>query len=204
MATAKKEIRAYGVRALLASHPDVRRLKKSNPPSIHGTKHWPSAWLLMSYLKRHPVTRGARVMEIGAGWGLTSVFCAKSFGADVTAVDLDPEVFPYLKLHADVNGTRVDGLQRDFDMITARFLRGLDLLIGSDICFWDVMIGQLTRLIQRAVRAGVGRVLIADPGRSPFESVAEYFVSRELGQVVDWTATRPRRITGRILVVETR
>ena len=202
MATAKKEIRAYGVRALLASHPDVRRLKKSSAPSIHGNKNWPSAWLLMDYLKKHPVPLAARVMEIGAGWGLTSVFCAKTFEADVTAVDLDPEVFPYLKLHADVNGTQVTSLQRDFDMLTARYLRGLDLLLGSDICFWDIMIGQLTRLIHRAQRAGVGRILIADPGRSPFEAVAEHFVSRDLGQVVDWTTTRPRQISGRILVVE--
>lgn len=201
MATATKEISAYGVRALLSSHPDVRRLKRSNAPSIHGTKHWPSAWLVMSYLKMNPVPQGARVMEIGAGWGLTSVFCAKTFDADVTAVDLDPEVFPYLKLHADANKTRVAGLQRDFDMLTARYLRGLDLLVGSDICFWDVMIGQLTRLIQRARRAGVGRILIADPGRSPFESVAEHFVTRRLGEVVDWTTTKPRKIAGRILVV---
>jgi predicted nicotinamide N-methyase len=202
MATAKKEIRAFGVTALLSGHPEVRRLKRSSTPSIHGTKHWPSSWIMMSYLRKHPMERGVHVMEVGAGWGLTGVFCARTFGARVTAVDLDPEVFPYLELHAAINKTHVETLELDFDRLTSRYLKGVDVLIGSDICFWDAMIGQLRRLILRALRAGVGRVLIADPGRSPFESVAGYFVGRGMAELVDWSTRSPRPIHGRILVVD--
>ena len=77
----------------------------------------------------------------------------------------------------------------------------VDVLLGSDICFWDSMIGPLRRLLVRAVRAGVIRILIADPGRSPFEAVSGYFQRRGLGRVVDWSTRTPRRISGRILVI---
>jgi predicted nicotinamide N-methyase len=201
MAADKKEIRAFRVRALLSHHPAVRRLKKNSTPSVHGNKHWPSAWMLMSYLRKNPLPLGARVMEIGAGWGLTGIYCARVFDAEVTAVDLDPEVFPYLQLHAEVNRVEVEFLQLDFDRITGRHLQKVDILIGSDICFWDSMIGPMRRLLTRAIRAGVIRILIADPGRSPFEAVAGYFVRRNLGTIVDWTTRSPRIIKGRILVI---
>ena len=202
MAVERKEIRAYGVRALLSSHPEVRRLKRHAAPSVHGTKHWPSSWLLMDYLKRTGLMRQARVIEIGAGWGLLSVFCAKAFDARVTAVDLDPDVFPFLRLHAKVNGIEVEELQLEFDKIAVRHLRGVDLLVGSDICFWDAMVGPLRRLIRRALRAGVGQILLADPGRGPFEVVAGELADSGRGAVFDWTAKRPRSISGRILRID--
>jgi hypothetical protein len=43
--------------------------------------------------------------------------------------------------------------------------------------------------------------LIADPGRPPFEEVAEYFADKKAGEILDWTARRPRRTEGRILKI---
>jgi predicted nicotinamide N-methyase len=140
-------------------------------------------------------------MEVGCGWGLASVYCAKIHRAHVTAVDLDAEVFPYVRLHAEVNGTRIKGLHAGFAELTARHLRRVDILIGSDICFWDELREQLRMLILRALGAGVRRVIIADPGRYPFEALADYFVDHGHGAVGDWTSQVPRQIRGRILKI---
>ncbi|UCG11335.1 MAG: methyltransferase [Deltaproteobacteria bacterium] len=196
---ARSQIRAYGVRVLLSRHPEVRKLKRANTPSAHGNKVWKSSWILMDYFNRRGLKEGARVMELGCGWGLAGIYCAKKHAALVTAVDIDPEVFPYLKLHANLNQVRIATMKKGFAGVTGEHLKAIDVLIGSDICFWDELIDQLKRLFLRALRAGVRQVIIADPGRSSFEKIGEYFVRNGSGVMLDWTAQRPRRSQGRIL-----
>ena len=96
----KKEIRAYGVRVLLSHHPEIRRLKRHNHPTNHGNKFWTSSWLLMDYFKKNGLEQETRVLEIGCGWGLAGIYCAKKHGAVVTGVDVDSEVLPFSRLHA--------------------------------------------------------------------------------------------------------
>jgi predicted nicotinamide N-methyase len=196
------EVRAHGIVCLLASHPEVRRLKRASPPEIHGTRQWPSSWLLIDYLARHPLPRGARVLEVGAGWGLTGIYCARRFGAEVLAVDKDPAVFPYLELHAKVNGVRIRTLRSGFAGIGRRLLADADVVVGSDICFWQSMIPEVRNLVVRSLRSGVELVLIADPARTTFESMAGGLVERGMGTVLDWRTERPRRRSGRILRAE--
>jgi predicted nicotinamide N-methyase len=193
--------RAYGVRLLLSQHPEIRKLKCFNAPSVHGNKLWKSTWLLIDYLHRRGLPEGVRVMEVGCGWGLLGIYCAKNHGARVIAVDLDAEVFPYLELHAKVNGVEISTLKMDFDGLRTKHLTEVDLLIGADVCFWDTLVRPLKNLILRARRAKVKQVLISDPGRPPFEEIGEYFASKAAGETLDWTAQRPRRSEGRILKI---
>ena len=141
------------------------------------------------------------MMEIGCGWGLLGIYCAKKYGARVISVDLDPEVFPFLRLHAKVNEVEISTMKKGFDGLRTKHLQQVDLLIGADICFWDTMVRPLKNLILRALRAGVQQVLISDPGRSPFEEIGEYFVNKRGGEILDWTSQRPRRSEGRILKI---
>jgi predicted nicotinamide N-methyase len=195
-------IRAYGLRALLAAHPEVRKLKRAVTPSIHGNKSWPSSWLLVDYLSRKPLPKRRRVLELGAGWGLTGIYCARSFDARVTAVDKDPDVFEFLRLQARINGVRIREMPVGFASIGRPHLEKLDVLIGTDICFWDSMVGPLRRVINRALDCGVRLVLIADPGRSPFDKLARGFVRDGRGEVIDWTAKKPKSRWGQILRIE--
>ncbi len=197
----KTQIRAYGVRLLLSRHPEVRKLKRFNNPSAHGNKLWKSSWLLMDYFNRRGLPEGTRIMELGCGWGLAGIYCAKKHGAKVTGVDVDPEVFPYLKLHAAVNGVQISTIKSEFGGLTGKHLRKFDVIIGTDICFWDSLVDPLVKLIRRALRAHVRMILIADPGRSPFEEMGEHFVARRKGRLFNWTAQRPRRSQGRILQI---
>ena len=189
------------MRLLLSQHPEIRKLKRFNAPSVHGNRLWKSTWLLMDYLHRRGVSEGVRVMEIGCGWGLLGIYCAKNYGARVISVDLDAEVFPYLELHAKVNEVEISTLKQDFDGLRTKDLKEVDLLIGADVCFWDTLAKPLKNLVLRALRANVQQVLISDPGRPPFEEIGEYFVSKRGGEILDWTAQRPRRSEGRILKI---
>lgn len=197
----KKEIQAYGIKVLLSRHPEIRRLKRDNIPTNHGNKFWTSSWLLMDYFKRRGLSEGSRVMEIGCGWGLAGIYCAKKHGALVTGVDIDQDVSPFLNLHAKINKVDITFIKKGFDGLRGRHLRDIDILIGSDICFWDNMTDSLKRLIIRAQRAGVKLVLISDPIRSPFEELCKYFVDKKEGEVLDWDIKRPRVIRGQILEI---
>ncbi|UCG19952.1 MAG: methyltransferase domain-containing protein [Deltaproteobacteria bacterium] len=197
----KKYRQAYGVRLLLSHHPEIRKLKQFNAPSVHGNRLWKSTWLLMDYLHRRGLPEGLRVMEVGCGWGLLGIYCAKKYGARVISVDVDPEVLPYLQLHAKVNEVEISTMKKDFEGLKTKHLKDVDVLLGADVCFWDTLVKPLKNLILRAIRAGVKQVLISDPGRPPFEDVGEYFVIKRGGEILDWTAQRPRRSEGRILKI---
>jgi hypothetical protein len=197
----RTEIRAHGIRVLLSRHPELRRLKRQYVPSAHGNKFWTSSWLLMDFFRRRGLPECKRVMEVGCGWGLAGIYCAKKHGAKVTAVDIDPEVFPYLHLHADINNVKISTMKKSFGGLKAEHLKNVNVLIGADICFWDKMVYSLKRLVNRALRTGVWAVLIADPGRPTFDELAAYFVEKRRGELLEWTTQRPRRIQGRILKI---
>jgi predicted nicotinamide N-methyase len=198
----KNEIRAYGIRLLQSRHPEIRRLKRLHAPSVHGNKHWTSSWLLMDYLQGHPVPEGARVMEIGCGWGLAGIYCAKKFNGTVTGVDIDPAVFPYLRLHAKINKVDIATLHKKFSKINEEDLQNTDFVIGADICFWNKMVFPLKRFISRALSAGVQQVFIADPGRPTFEKLVDYFAKKRKGEILDWTIHNPRKFQGRLLMIK--
>ena len=197
----RRELRAHGIRVLLSHHPAIRRLKRESVPSMHGNRVWSSSWLLMDFLTRTGLPRGVRVLEAGCGWGLAGVYCARRHQARVTGVDRDGDVLPFLRVHAEINRVEIAELRRDFTRITTDVLRGFDLLIAADVCFWDELVGPIRNLILRALRAGVRSVLIADPGRSPFDALGEIMVRTKGGEVLEWTTRHPRRIRGRILRV---
>ena len=109
---------AYGVFLLQDTHRLIKALKRRHQPSVHGTRTWGSAYLLMDYLQEHPPAKNRKVMELGCGWGATSVFCAHQFGSKVTAVDLDPAVFPFVDVFAEINTVSLTNKCADFSRLT--------------------------------------------------------------------------------------
>jgi predicted nicotinamide N-methyase len=197
----KTECVAFGVRALKARHGEVRRLKRLHAPSRFGFRVWTSSWLLMDFFSRFGLQDGARVMEIGCGWGLAGIYCAKRHNAVVTGVDIDPEVFPYLRLHARINDVKIATVNRAFEELTSRQLEDTDVLIGADICFWDAMVDPFKNLIVRALARGVKTVVIADPGRVSFHELADHFIGMQQGEILSWAVHEPSDIDGKILRV---
>ncbi len=197
--------RAYGVKILNSNHKDIRRLKREGyVAEIHGNKFWNSSFLIMDYLKKHPLKKNARVLEIGCGWGLLGIYCADNFGARVTGIDADEKVLPYLELHAEINGVDMVGKKMTFQQLSVEKLKEFDVILGADICFWDEMTGMLFNLINRALRAGVKEIMIADPCRPPFTALTERCLGRwgdEKVQVEEKWLQRPVHASGDILIV---
>lgn len=195
--------RAYGLKILNSRHIEVRRLKREgHVAEIYGNMFWNSSFLIMDYLKRHPLTKRTRILEIGCGWGLLGLYCTKTFGCKVHGIDADEQVLPYLQLHADINGVKMTSEKKKFQQLTIDYLSNFDLVVGADICFWDDMTGILFNLINRAKRAGVKQVIIADPCRPPFKALAEkseeHFPTVSLEQKF---LSKPVRTSGEILIV---
>jgi len=196
--------RALGLQIMNSSHRDIKRLKQEGyVAELHGNKFWNSSFLLMNHLKKHPLKKNARVLEIGCGWGLLGIFCAKNFSARVTGVDADKNVFPFLNLHSELNGVKVKTEKSSFEQLTQNWLANFDVILGSDICFWDDMSIILYNLIRRSLRAGVKQIIISDPCRSPFNDLANrcqerlanaYTVSRRM--------SRPVRASGELLIID--
>ena len=196
--------KAFGLHILNSSHPEIRQLKQEgHVAELHGNKFWNSSFLIMNYLKSNPLRKNTRVLEIGCGWGLLGIFCAKQFGARVTGVDADKHVFPYLQLHAKLNGVNIETEQNSFERLTKSRLADFDLILGSDVCFWDEMADTLYNLVRRSKQAGVKQVIISDPCRSPFTNLAERCKNKwQDTRTLPRRMSRPVKASGELLIVE--
>ncbi len=185
------------------SHPAIRRVRREGAqPSIHGDKLWKSSLLLIDYLNKHPPEHRASVIDVGCGWGISGIWCAKRFGSEVTSVDADPDVFPYLRATAELNKVQTTQLVSRFEKLSTRQLSQFDMLIAADICFWDELVKPVTNLVNRAVKAGVKHILIADPERPTFHEMAERCADRHCADLVDWQTRTPIKASGAIMIIE--
>ncbi|SDZ83863.1 class I SAM-dependent methyltransferase [Microbulbifer marinus] len=201
MASSTLSRRLFGLTVRQNAHADMRRLRRqAGDATLHGNKFWKSSCLMMDYLKRHPLNKGARVLDLGCGWGLGGIFCAKHFDARVTGLDADPSVFPFLQYHAELNGVSVDTWRCRYEKVTKSDLSRFDVVIGTDICFWDNLEPLLYNLTRRALQSGVERVVLADPGRSPFFRLAQRAEEKLGAEYLDWEVSRPMKATGCIMV----
>jgi len=192
---------AYGIYLLQPNHRLIRRLKKAYQPSVHGHKTWNASFLLMDYLQHEPLAARSRVLEIGCGWGPGSVFCASRFKARVTALDVDREVFPFLDVLAALNGVSVAPMTRRFERLSEEDLAQFDVIIASDICFWDKMVKPLARLVGRALTAGVKRVIVTDPGRPTFYEFCDLVRTQHRVELQEWYATEPEYFSGEVVEI---
>ena len=198
----KKDFVDYDIRVLRSRHKAIRKLKRFHKPSLHGFRIWPSNWLLIDYFKHYRYAKSSKIIDIGCGWGLAGIYCAKNHDSLVTCMDSDEAVFPYLHLHAAINNIEITTLKSSFEELSVKEMRNYEVIIGSDICFWDELIEVLKSLIFRAVESGIKIVAISDPGRSSFESLGRYFINKGKGQVVNWEIDHPLHFQGRILVIK--
>jgi predicted nicotinamide N-methyase len=199
----KTENRFRGVVMPTGSHPAIRRARRKGAnPSIHGTKLWKSSALLIDHLHREPPEHFSTVMDVGCGWGMAGIWCAKKMGSVVTSVDADPDVFPYLEVAADMNQVTTTPMVSRFEELSKKRLKGQDMLIAADICFWDELVKPVTNMVNRAVNAGVKRIMIADPERSTFLEMAERCIDKHGGELIEWQTRGSIKARGSILIIE--
>ncbi len=191
-----------GLHVPYARHPAVRQLKRQGHlPRIHGTKLWGASHILIDFLSKDLADPPRSIIDVGCGWGLAGIWCAKTYGAEVAAVDADPNVMPFLQLVADLNDITVTSVVARFEDLQEDLLASTDWLIAADICFWDELIEPVTNMIARAIKSGTRRIIIADPQRAPFLCVAETILQEYGGELIEWR-TDNTRTAGALLVIE--
>ena len=196
-------IEHLGISALRSTHPEVRKLKRQQSGhSAHGNKVWRSSFVLMDYLTTYPPKPESQILDVGCGWGLTSIFLAKEYAANVTGLDIDSGVEPFLQLQAQVNQCEINFQCGGFESLTETELSAFHLIVAADICFWDEMVDPLLDLFRDALAAGVKRIVIADPGRPPFWSLCEHAVETLDAEIVTRRIYEPWRTEKFILVIE--
>jgi predicted nicotinamide N-methyase len=195
-------IHHFGLKILRSTHPEVRKIKrKQQGHSAHGNKVWRSSFALIDYLETYPIEAHSKVLEIGCGWGLSGLYAAKNQQADVTGIDIDASVQPYFALQNAINDSVVKFQQRSFESLTTEELNQYQYIIGSDICFWDEMTDPLFDLIERAIKSGVKKILIADPGRPPFWELGDRCAQRLNSEIITRRIYQPFKSEKYILAI---
>ena len=164
---------AFDLEILNSSHPEIKKLKREYPTSIHGNKFWGSSFLLMDYFRKNPLSSSDRVLELGCGWALASIYLNNKFGCHVTCIDADEDVFPYANLHASINAAEISTVKQRFENISKAQLADYDVIIAADVCFWDELSEIHLNLIRRALQVGIKKIIYADPERAPFTELAQ-------------------------------
>ena len=200
-ATQIKTVR--GIQLYSKNHPKLKKLlAKTEAPTIHGDKVWFSSYFIMDHLSAHPPSDKSRVMEIGCGWGPLGIYCAQHFRSKVTAVDADPNVFPFLDLHAALNDVQIKHKVARYEKLKPSLLAKQELVAGGDICFWDELVDPLQQLIQNALDSGVPRIIIGDPGRPPFLRLARRCRKLYGAKLKSVSISSPRAHAGHLLLIQ--
>ncbi len=196
------ERRFRGMIMPTGSHPVIRRLKRAaSEPSIHGTKLWKSSFLAIDYLHKHRPDAVGTVLDAGCGWGITGIWCAKQLGSTVISMDADAAVFPFLDAVAALNGVSTTPLVQRFEALEASQLSHLDLLVASDVCFWDELVTPVGKMIDKAIDSGVKQILITDPERPTFHEMSERAIQRHGGELIEWKIQGQIEARGAILLI---
>lgn len=163
---------------------------------------WKSSLLLIDYLNKNTPEHTKTVLDVGCGWGPSGIWCARKLGADVTSLDADENVFPYLDVIAGANKVTTRPLVSCFEDLSTRQLAEFDMLIAADICFWEELVNPVCNMIDRAVDAGVKHILIADPERSSFFDMAERCIDKHCADLIEWKTVKPHAARGALLIIE--
>lgn len=197
---AKNTFPVYGIWLYKEKSPAIKRVKKESSPSAHGDRHWDSSYVLMDYFTHTPLKKKSRVLDVGCGWGPTSIYLA-SQGHKVTGLDIDDQVFGFLHLQADLNNVEVKTLQGAMSSMKKSDLARFDVIVGGDICFWPELTDEWFALLRRAESAGVKKLVLADPGRKPFLKLVDKCYEKWESEMLTWYCLEPKRFTGSLLIV---
>ena len=157
----------------------------------------------MQYLQQHPIAENSRVLDLGCGWGLLSLFLRMQGNYHITALDADANVEAYLQLHAQLNQVASPTFQQAyFEELTIEDLQQFDVILAADVCFWDELTSVHQELIDLALEAGVGTIIYSDPMRPPFHDLVDYCCEEHFAEAFEVSLKTPYAMQGAIMVIE--
>ena len=171
----------------ILSYADEQRFLGSEQARVpYGIVLWPAAIALAHEVASRPVG-GTRVLELGAGTGLSGIVAA-SLGARVVQTDRQEVALYVCKKNAERNSvTTIE--HRAADWTTWEDREPYDCILGSDILYANAMHPHLRRIFAANLAPG-GKILISDPFRK--ESLALL----EAMEADGWTVTMNKWTVG--------
>jgi predicted nicotinamide N-methyase len=160
------------------------QLGELNVPPPYWAFAWAGGQALARYiLDNAALLAGKRVLDLGAGSGLTAIAAMKAGAAETVAADIDRLALAAVLLNASHNGVAVRTTAED---LLAKPAEAWDVVLVGDLFYERALAEHVTRFIDEAV-AGGALILIGDPQRNyfpkgRFTAAAEYRVpvTREL------------------------
>ena len=122
---------------------------------------WPAAVMLSEFIVEELAVAGKRIIEIGAGVGMTSVAAAAK-GADVLSTDYSEEALRFIRLNSLRNRVSVSTEQLDWRCI--RRHDSFDVLFAADVLYERVNLLPIIYAVDKLVKPE-GCAYIADPRR---------------------------------------
>ena len=107
-----------------------------------------------------------------------------------------------VSIHGKSVGVRKRG--RDFTKMPGNLLGEQNVIVGSDVCFWDSLVDPLVKMTWRALKNGTKRVVIADPGRPTFYEFCDKVGAKSRVSLQEWYCIEPDRHIGEVVEVRPR
>ena len=154
-------------------------LGQMNVPPPYWAFAWAGGQALARYLLDNAaLVAGRKVLDLGAGSGLTSIAAMKAGARSVLAADIDRYALVAIALNAEANRVRVTTTDAD---LLGSAPGAFDAILVGDM-FYERALAERALAFVEAARANGAEVLVGDPRRSyfptdRFRKVAEYSVS---------------------------
>ena len=139
-------------------------------PGRTGTRIWSSSAILADHMiSKRSEFEGRSVLELGAGPGVCGLI-AVQLGSNVTMTDFDPKVLTLLMKNIRSNLLETDACDRvhthrlDWSDESTYISEQFDVLIASDVLYWEEHIGWLVTTINFHLKP-TGQCLMVVAGR---------------------------------------
>ena len=119
----------------------------------------------LRYVAERATLRGAKVLDIGCGGGLLSEALAKE-GAQVTAIDLAPELVKVARLHGLESGVQVDYRVQAAEDLAAEQPGAFDVVTCMEMLEHVPDPGAIIAACQRLLKPG-GKLFLSTINRTP-------------------------------------
>lgn len=119
----------------------------------------------LDYVRQRVALAGARVLDVGCGGGLLSEALAKA-GAQVTAIDLAPELINVARLHRLESGVQVDYRLQSVEALAGEMPGAFDAITCMEMLEHVPDPGAIIAACARLLRPG-GRLLLSTLNRTP-------------------------------------
>lgn len=150
--------------AVLSEEDEQRLLSEERSQAPYGLALWPAAIALAHELvSRAADLRGRRILELGAGTGLSGIVAA-TYGADVVQSDRLDAALAVARMNAERNDAR-SIRHRLADWTAWTDAERYDVILGADVTYAPRLQPFLRTIFDTNLAPG-GRLLLADPFRS--------------------------------------